>query len=200
MKRSSARPAVELCPKALLVRLLEPQHEFLDFAGTCFSEASFSGDDAKAAFLEDAARRDVVGGDACVDRARWIKSQERGEGAGRDPLARVGPADPVRDLALAGVAPRPNRPSDFPSTTMALLIVVSSARSLLQRRSNASRSMSSGGVKAAMCAATGSAHCSNSTARSSSRTSRNTHFNGRILADSEARGLMRNSVLAASSQ
>jgi hypothetical protein len=34
-----------------------------------------------------------------------------------------------------------------------------------------------------MCAATGSAHCSNSTARSSSRTSRNAHRIRRILAD-----------------
>jgi hypothetical protein len=40
-----------------------------------------------------------------------------------------------------------------------------------------------GRVKAAMCAATGSAHCSNSTARSSSRTSRNAHRIRRILPD-----------------
>jgi hypothetical protein len=40
--------------------LLKPQHEFLDFAGTCVSEASFSGDDAKAALLEDATRRDAT--------------------------------------------------------------------------------------------------------------------------------------------
>ena len=59
------------------------------------------------------------------------------------------------------------------STTMTVVSTVSSARSLDQRRSNASRSMWSGAVKAAMCAATGSAHCSNSTGRSSCRTSRN---------------------------
>lgn len=67
-------------------RLLEPQHEFLDFAGTCLSEASFSRDDAKAALLEDAFARDVVAGDACVERARRITSQERGEGGGCDPV------------------------------------------------------------------------------------------------------------------
>ena len=50
--------------------LIKPQHEFFDFAGTCFSEASLSRDDAKAALLEDAVRCDVVGGNACVERAR----------------------------------------------------------------------------------------------------------------------------------
>jgi hypothetical protein len=41
----------------LLRRTGFPQlwHEFLDFGGSCFSEASFSRDDTKAAFLEDAA-------------------------------------------------------------------------------------------------------------------------------------------------
>src|SRR5918996_36504 len=42
----------------------EPQHEFLDFGGTRLSEAPFSRDDAKATLLEDAARRDVVRGNA----------------------------------------------------------------------------------------------------------------------------------------
>ena len=46
-------------------------------------------------------RRDVVVSDARVEWARLINSQERLEGAGRDPLAPVGAADPVRDLALA---------------------------------------------------------------------------------------------------
>src|SRR5262249_21383007 len=94
-------------------RLLEPQHEFLDFAGTCLSEASVSRDDTKAALLEDALRRDVVVGDAGVERARRIDSEERLEGAVLDPLPPVGPAHPVRDLALAGVSPRANRSGDF---------------------------------------------------------------------------------------
>src|SRR5204862_7813977 len=70
-------------------------------------------DDTKAALLEDAVRREVVGSDTRVERARPINSQERVEGGGRDPLAPVGAADPVRDLALVGVTPRPDRSSDF---------------------------------------------------------------------------------------
>ena len=58
-----------------------------------------SCDDAKAALLEDALRRDIVVGNACVERSRRINSQERVEGAGRDPSRRAGPADPVRDLS-----------------------------------------------------------------------------------------------------
>jgi hypothetical protein len=69
--------------------LVKPQHEFLDFAGTCVSEPSFSGDDAKAALLEHAARRDVVVGNPSVERPRRIDSQEGVEGAGRDPFAPV---------------------------------------------------------------------------------------------------------------
>jgi hypothetical protein len=61
----------------ILASLIKPQHEFPDFAGTCFSEASLSRDDAKAALLEDAVRCDVVGGKACVERARRINGQER---------------------------------------------------------------------------------------------------------------------------
>ena len=49
---------------------LEPQHLFLDLRGTCLSEASFGRDEVKAALLEHATRRDVVVGDACVERAR----------------------------------------------------------------------------------------------------------------------------------
>jgi hypothetical protein len=106
------------------------------------SEASFSGDDAKAALLEDATRRDVVRGNACVERARRINCQERVEGYGRDPLAPVGPADPVGDLALVGVAPRPNRSGDFAvDDDDSVAIMVSSALIRDQRRSNASRSM-----------------------------------------------------------
>jgi hypothetical protein len=74
--------------------LLKPHHELLDFAGACFSEASFIRDDAKAALLEDAVRRDVVKGNACVEWARRINGQEHLEGAGCDPPAPVGPADP----------------------------------------------------------------------------------------------------------
>src|SRR5437763_909669 len=123
-------------------RLLEPQDVFLDFAGTSFGEASFGRDDAKAALLQHAARRDVVMGDAGVEGARRVNRQESIEGAGRDPLSPVGAADPLRDLALVGIAPHdPIVPATSPSTTMALLITVSSARSLLQLRWNASRSM-----------------------------------------------------------
>src|ERR671919_761960 len=93
--------------------LLQPQHKFLDFGGTRLSEASFRRDDAKATLLEDAVGREVVVSDARVERARLINSQERVEGAGRDPLAPVGAADPVRDLALVGVTPRPDRSGDF---------------------------------------------------------------------------------------
>jgi len=56
-------------------------------AGTRVSEASFSGHDTKAALLEDAARRDVVVGNPCVERPQRIDSQEGVEGAGRDPFA-----------------------------------------------------------------------------------------------------------------
>jgi hypothetical protein len=70
-----------------LSQRLEPQYEFLDFGGTRLSETSFSRDDAKAALLEDAVRRDVVVGDARVERARPINGQERVERDGRDPLA-----------------------------------------------------------------------------------------------------------------
>src|SRR5262249_61059568 len=87
---------------------IEAQDLFLDFGGTSSGEASFGADDAKAALLEDAARRDVVKGDACAERARWVNAQERLEGAGGDPLAPVGAADPVRELPLAGVPPRSN--------------------------------------------------------------------------------------------
>src|SRR6185295_15264648 len=83
-------------------RFLEPQHDLLDLARTCLGEASLGRDRAKAALLEDAARCDVVAGDACVQRARRIDRQERVEGASRDPLAPVGAADPVGDFALAG--------------------------------------------------------------------------------------------------
>src|SRR5437773_265718 len=80
--------------------------------------------------------------DAGVEGARRVNRHESIEGAGRDPLSPVGAADPVRDLALVGIAPHdPIVPATSPSTTMALLITVSSARSLLQRRWNASRSM-----------------------------------------------------------
>src|SRR5437763_8244879 len=54
--------------------LLEPQHEFLDLAGACFSEASFLRDDTKATLLEDVVRRDIVIGDACMERTRRINS------------------------------------------------------------------------------------------------------------------------------
>jgi hypothetical protein len=121
--------------------LLEPQHELVDFGRTRSSEASFSRNDAKAALLEDTARRDVVVSDARVKRTRRINSQERVEGAGRDPLPPVGAADPVRDLALIGVTPRPNRPSDFAVDNDRSAITVSSALSRDQRRSNASQSM-----------------------------------------------------------
>jgi hypothetical protein len=48
-----------------------------------------------------------------VERPRPINGQERIEGIGRDPFAPVRPADPVRHLALAGVAPGPDRSGDL---------------------------------------------------------------------------------------
>jgi hypothetical protein len=79
MARGAFSPALRLT-SSRGTRFLEPQHEFLNFGGTCFSEASFSRDDAKAALLEDTVRRDVVVSDARVKRARLINSQERVEG------------------------------------------------------------------------------------------------------------------------
>jgi hypothetical protein len=73
---------------------------------------------------------------------------------------------------------------------MTLASTVSSARSRDQRRSNASRSMWSGAVKAAMCTATGSAHCSNSSGRSSYLPQREPHSDG-VLAIAEHRRLGR---------
>ena len=105
------------------------------------SEASFSRDDAKAVLLEDAVGRDVVVRDTRVERARLINGQERGEGGGRDPFAPVGAADPVRDLRSLGSPHDPIVPATSPSTTIALAMMVSSALSLDQRRSKASRSM-----------------------------------------------------------
>src|SRR6478672_6259195 len=93
--------------------LIESQDEFVDLAGTCLGEASIGRDDPKAALLEDAMGRDVVGRDACVERAQPLDGQERVEGAGRDPLAPVGAADPVRDLTVVGPAPRRDRPGDL---------------------------------------------------------------------------------------
>jgi len=64
------------CVTSCGIGLLKPQHDFLDFAGTRVSEASFSGDDTKAAVLEEAARRDVVVGNPCEERPQRIDSQE----------------------------------------------------------------------------------------------------------------------------
>jgi hypothetical protein len=47
-----------------------------------------------------------------VERPRAIDGQERIEGIGRDPFAPVGAADPVRHLALAGLAPGPDGSGD----------------------------------------------------------------------------------------
>ena len=102
--------------------------------------------------------RDVVGRDVGVERPRTINCQERIERIGRDPFAPVGATDPARHLALAGLPQDPIVPTTSSSTTMTLVSTVWSARSLDQRRSNASQSMWSGAVKAAMCTATGSAH------------------------------------------
>src|SRR5262245_37693548 len=73
-----------------LLRLVEPQHKFVDFTATCLGEASVGRDDTKAALLEDALRRDVVVGDACVERTRRLDGQERFEGFSRDSLPPVG--------------------------------------------------------------------------------------------------------------
>jgi hypothetical protein len=156
----------------------EPEGELLDLARPRLGEAARSRDHTKAALLQDAPRRDVVGRDVCVERARPLDGQERGERAGRDPLAPMGAADPVGDLALVGVAPRPDRADDL-AVDDDRVINDSSARSLDQRRSNASQSVWPGVVNAAICMATGSAHCSNSTGRSPSCTARNTHSMGK---------------------
>jgi hypothetical protein len=47
-----------------------------------------------------------------VERPGPINGQERPERFGCDPSAPVGTTDPVRDLALARVTPRPNRSGD----------------------------------------------------------------------------------------
>ena len=121
--------------------LVKAQHDFLDFAGMCLSEASISGDDAKAALLEDAPRPDVVVGNPCVERPRRIDSQEGVRAQVALPL-------PTRGRPTQYVTSRsPGSPHDLivpatsPSTTMTRLITVSSALSLVQRRSNACRSM-----------------------------------------------------------
>jgi hypothetical protein len=67
---------------------------------------------AEAAFLEDATRPDVAGCYAGVERPRPVDGQERLEGIGRNPFAPVGTTDPGPHLALAGVAPGPDRPGD----------------------------------------------------------------------------------------
>jgi hypothetical protein len=53
LRRRAARSLAGAASPQAAERLLESQHEFLDFGGTRFGKASFSRDDAKAALFTE---------------------------------------------------------------------------------------------------------------------------------------------------
>jgi hypothetical protein len=88
------------------------------------------------------------------------------------------PRPHARGRAMKGLVPRVERSESVDGPSSPFAYTPGRPRSRRARRGK-SYAWSSRSTSSAMCTAAGSAHCSNSTSRSSSRISRNTHCTGR---------------------